>query len=60
MYIYNNIIYIAKMKKTKNRDGRIRTCDFLLPKQTRYQTALHPVVKLLYINSIYAEYIYSQ
>ena len=23
--------------------GRIRTCDFLFPKQTRYQAALHPV-----------------
>ena len=23
-------------------DGRIRTCDFLLPKQARYQPALHP------------------
>ena len=25
------------------RDDRIRTCDILLPKQARYQTALHPV-----------------
>ena len=24
------------------RDDRIRTCDILLPKQARYQTALHP------------------
>src|SRR5690606_24069168 len=24
------------------RDDRIRTCDILLPKQTRYRTALHP------------------
>ena len=29
--------------KTEIRDGRIRTYDFLLPKQTRYQAALHPV-----------------
>jgi hypothetical protein len=27
-----------------NRDDRIRTCDILLPKQARYQAALHPVV----------------
>ena len=26
------------------RDDRIRTCDILLPKQARYQTALHPVI----------------
>jgi hypothetical protein len=25
------------------RDDRIRTCGILLPKQARYQTALHPV-----------------
>ena len=25
-----------------NRGDRIRTCDILLPKQARYQTALHP------------------
>ena len=24
------------------RDGRVRICDILLPKQVRYQTALHP------------------
>ena len=24
------------------RGGRIRTCDLLLPKQLRYQAALHP------------------
>ena len=26
-----------------NRDDRIRTCGILLPKQARYQAALHPV-----------------
>lgn len=25
-----------------NRDDRIRTCGILLPKQARYQAALHP------------------
>jgi hypothetical protein len=25
----------------QNRDDRIRTCDILLPKQARYQAALH-------------------
>lgn len=25
-----------------NRDDRIRTCGLLLPKQSRYQAALHP------------------
>ena len=29
------------------RDGRIRTDDFLLPKQARYQAALHPVASSL-------------
>ena len=28
------------------RGDRIRTCDILLPKQARYQAALHPVIKL--------------
>ena len=28
---------------TVHRDDRIRTCDILLPKQARYQAALHPV-----------------
>ncbi len=27
------------------RGDRIRTCDILLPKQARYQAALHPDVK---------------
>ena len=27
----------------KNRDGRIRTGDLLLPRQADYQTFLHPV-----------------
>ena len=27
-----------------HRGDRIRTCDILLPKQARYQTALHPVL----------------
>ncbi len=31
--------------KEYNRDDRIRTCDILLPKQARYQAALHPVVE---------------
>ena len=30
-------------KRAQNgRDDRIRTCDVLLPKQARYQTAPHP------------------
>ena len=29
--------------RCNGRDDRIRTCDILLPKQARYQTALHPV-----------------
>ena len=28
-------------KQTLSRNGRARTCDPLLPKQVRYQTALH-------------------
>jgi hypothetical protein len=31
-----------------NRDDRIRTCDILLPKQARYQAALHPVTVSLH------------
>ena len=30
-----------------HRGDRIRTCDILLPKQARYQTALHPVTSSL-------------
>lgn len=30
------------------RSGRIRTCDTLLPRQVRYQTALHPEHKKYY------------
>ena len=33
---------LAKKDEAKNRDDRIRTCDILLPKQARYQAALHP------------------
>ena len=29
-------------RRMNGRDDRIRTCDILLPKQARYQTALHP------------------
>ena len=35
-------IQILKRRIPKS-DDRIRTCDILLPKQARYQTALHPV-----------------
>ncbi len=28
--------------RDSGRDDRIRTCDILLPKQARYQTAPHP------------------
>lgn len=38
-------VFHEKKGKTEIRDGRIRTYDFLLPKQTRYQAALHPVYK---------------
>lgn len=31
----------------RGRDGGIRTPDILLPKQARYQTALHPELSLL-------------
>ncbi len=31
----------------KNRDGQIRTDDILLPKQARYQAALHPEATLV-------------
>ena len=34
------------------RSGRIRTCDTLLPRQVRYQTALHPEYEKYYIISI--------
>lgn len=34
---------ILDIKDNENiRDSRIRTCDILLPKQARYQTALYP------------------
>jgi len=29
-----------------SRDDRIRTYDILLPKQARYQAALHPVANI--------------
>ena len=32
------------------RDDRIRTCDILLPKQARYQTAPHPDATLKHYN----------
>ena len=34
---------LRQRRRNKNgRDDRIRTCDILLPKQARYQTAPHP------------------
>lgn len=39
-------VFPDKKLETEIRDGRIRTYDFLLPKQTRYQAALHPVYEL--------------
>ncbi len=36
-----NQVQILK-RRVKDRDDRIWTCDILLPKQARYQTALHP------------------
>ncbi len=45
------------------RDDRIRTCDILLPKQARYQTALHPVdhlysiAKTPYLVNVYLKII---
>ena len=35
----------ARRRHFYGRGDRIRTCDLLLPKQPRYQTALLPVVK---------------
>ena len=34
--------------RANGRSGRIRTCDTLLPRQVRYQTALHPEYKRYY------------
>ena len=34
------------------RDDRIRTCDILLPKQARYQTAPHPDAMLKHYNKL--------
>ena len=39
------LLYPAELQTHMDgRDDRIRTCDILLPKQARYQTALHPVI----------------
>jgi hypothetical protein len=38
-----------------SRDDRIRTYDILLPKQARYQAALHPVANI-YVTTQSAKY----
>ena len=37
-----------------SRDDRIRTCDLLLPKQPRYQAALHPAI-FYYVCTLYRQ-----
>ncbi len=39
----------------EGRGGGIRTPDILLPKQARYQTALHPVFNELYAGAPHCE-----
>ena len=39
------------------RGDRIRTYDLLVPNQPRYQAALHPVLRILYLYWIYIKYI---
>ena len=36
-----------KLVRLTNRDDRIWTYDILLPKQARYQAALHPVINII-------------
>ena len=46
--------YCTPLLPRNGRDDRIRTCDILLPKQARYQTAPHPDITgkaVLYPNS---------
>jgi hypothetical protein len=43
--LYPTELRAHKVRQTQRKNGRgdrIRTCDFLLPKQALYQTELHP------------------
>ena len=37
-----------KLKGCESRDGKIRTCDLLVPNQARYRATLHPELLKLY------------
>ena len=39
---YRSFIMLTEAPVPTSRGGRIRTDDLLRPRQTRYQTALHP------------------
>ena len=39
------MLYPDELRALIGRGGEIRTPDILLPKQARYQTALHPVTR---------------
>ncbi|SJM93352.1 hypothetical protein CRENPOLYSF2_3260005 [Crenothrix polyspora] len=41
------VLYPVELQAQNGRGGGIRTPDILLPKQARYQTALHPDYHLL-------------
>ena len=50
------MLYPAELQAHVGRGGGIRTPDILLPKQARYQTALHPetdLPKLTCVKSLY-------
>src|SRR5437870_4397495 len=43
----------VRIRRMSGRGGGIRTPDILLPKQVRYQTALHPAMKVVHRGELY-------